>query len=133
MAEERIIYRGHPSTATIFGSTLLSFVLLVGLGVGLFMLWRQIPTDTMRYAALGLLLVPVLFFLVKWIALKFLTYEITNERIKVEKGILSKRTDELELYRVRDTALLEPFILRLFSAGDILIITTDAATPQIEL
>ena len=65
--------------------------------------------------------------------LKARVYEVTTERIKVTDGIFSKKTDELELYRVKDTTLVEPFLLRMFSVGNILITTADASTPSLEL
>jgi hypothetical protein len=49
------------------------------------------------------------------------------------RGIVSKRTDELELYRVKDTSLIEPFIYRMFSVGNISVVTNDASTPTLEL
>jgi uncharacterized membrane protein YdbT with pleckstrin-like domain len=133
MVEERVIFKGHPSAATILGSVLLSVVLAIAIAAGLFFFWSRLPDSPLRYAALLLLLIPLFLFLSKWVALKFLTYEITTERIKVTRGILSRRTDELELYRVKDTSLIEPFLLRLFGAGNILAITGDAGTPALEL
>lgn len=133
MADERLIYKGHPSMATIFGSVALTAVIFGVIIVGLIFGWQHIPEPNWRYAALGLLLIPLLFLLIKWIGLQFLTYEITSERIKVTKGILSRRTDELELYRVKDTSLIEPLLLRMFGVGNILIITIDAGNPNLEL
>ena len=133
MADEQIIYRGNPSVVTILGTLLLNAFLLIAIGVGIVLVWQHLHGSPVRYAAFALLLIPLVIFLIKWIALKFLTYEITSERIKITKGILSKRTDELELYRVKDTSLIEPLALRMFGAGNILVITSDAGTPQLEL
>src|SRR5689334_6172674 len=133
MADERIIFKGNPSVVAIFGSLVLSVILFVALSAGLIYYWNQFPQGTLRHALFWVPLIPLLVFLCKWIALSFLSYEITSERVKVIKGILSKRTDELELYRVKDTSLVEPFIYRMFSAGNIVIVTNDASTPMIEL
>ena len=43
----------------------------------------------------------------------------------------SRRTDELELYRVKDTAYEQPFFLRLFSLANIILTTSDVSTPQV--
>ena len=133
MAEERIIFKGNPSVVAIFGSLVLCFVLFVGFSIGLIYFWKEFPQGTLRQILFWVPLIPLLIFLCKWIGLSFLSYEITSERVKVIKGILSKRTDELELYRVKDTSLVEPFIYRMFSAGNIVIVTNDASTPTIEL
>ncbi len=47
--------------------------------------------------------------------------------------MFSKRTDELELYRVKDTALVEPFWLRLVSLGHIDLTTSDRMTPTMRI
>jgi uncharacterized membrane protein YdbT with pleckstrin-like domain len=47
----------------------------------------------------------------------------------VTQGVFAKRTDELELYRVRDTTMVQPFIYRVFKKGNIVLTTTDASTP----
>jgi uncharacterized membrane protein YdbT with pleckstrin-like domain len=133
MADERIIFKGNPSVVAIFGTLVLSVILFVVLSAGLIYYWKEFPQGTLRHVLFWVPLIPLLVFLCKWIALSFTAYEITSERVKVIKGILSKRTDELELYRVKDTSLVEPFIYRMFSAGNIVIVTGDATTPQFEL
>lgn len=133
MADERLIYRGNPSLVTILGTVVLNVFIVIAIAVGIGLMWQRLPAPPLRYAILAVLLIPLFILLIKWVALKFVTYEITSERIKVTRGILSKRTDELELYRVKDTSLIEPFSMRLFGAGNILVITSDAGTPQLEL
>ncbi len=133
MAEEQIVFKGHPSAVTVFGTLFINIVVLVALGVGLALFWNSLPPGNIRYAMLGLLLIPVVILISKFIQLRLLLYEITSERIRVTRGLLTRRTDELELYRVKDTALIEPFIYRLFSAANIFVTTNDASNPQLEL
>ena len=45
----------------------------------------------------------------------------------------SIKTDELELYRVRDYKFEQPFFLRLFSLGNIVLQTSDKSDPQVVL
>jgi hypothetical protein len=42
-----------------------------------------------------------------------------------------RRTDELELYRVKDTELIEPFYLRIFALGNVVMHTSDRTTPRL--
>ncbi len=133
MADERIIFKGNPSPVAILGSLVLSVILFIGLSVGLISFWQKIPEGAARHVLFWVPLVPLLFSLGKWVGLKFHGYEITTERVKIIKGILAKRTDELELYRVKDTSLIEPFIYRMFSVGNISIVTGDQTTPNLEL
>lgn len=79
------------------------------------------------------LIVPIVYALVKWIQLRCRRYEITTQRVRIRQGVFSKRTDELELYRVKDSIVLEPFWQRLFGLGNIVISTNDETTPTITL
>jgi hypothetical protein len=44
---------------------------------------------------------------------------------------LQKRIEELELYRVRDTQFEQPFFLRLFGLGNVILLTTDTTSPEV--
>ena len=133
MADEQTLFKGNPSPVAILGSLIFSVLSFALICIGL-IYWRdRIPSSNVRYIFYVLPLIPLVIFLGKLGFLKFLTYEITSERIKITKGLLSKRTDELELYRVKDTSLIEPFVYRMFSVGNISIISNDASTPALEL
>ena len=56
------------------------------------------------WATLLLCLVGIglLIVLVKWIENVSTTYELTQERLIIRRGIFSKSIDEIELYRVKD-------------------------------
>jgi len=79
------------------------------------------------------LIVPLVYALIKWIQLRSRQYELTTQRIRIRQGVFSKRTDELELYRVTDTTILEPFWQRLFGVGNIVLTTNDTSTPTLTL
>lgn len=133
MTDERIIFKGNPSSVAILGTLVLCVILFLAGSVALVVFWNRLPTGAVRQVIFWLPVIPALFALGKWIALKFHSYEITTQRVKMIKGILSKRTDELELYRVQDTSLIEPFIFRMFSVGNISLVTGDESTPTLEL
>jgi uncharacterized membrane protein YdbT with pleckstrin-like domain len=46
-------------------------------------------------------------------------YVLTNQRIKIRIGVLSRRTDEIELYRVKDVLYTASFFERVWSIGNI--------------
>ena len=133
MADERIIFRGNPSPVSVLGSLVFSALGLLVICGGLIYFRDRLPTTNARIVIYLLPLIPIVVFLAKLTVLKFVCYEITSERVKVIKGIFSKRTDELELYRVKDTSLVEPFVYRMFSVGNIVIVTNDVSTPAVEL
>src|SRR5512133_2726947 len=80
------------------------------------------------YVICGLLfwlIVPIFIFIWKWVENRYRVYEVTTERIRITRGIFTRRIDELELYRVMDSSVVEPFWYRQFGAGNIILTTND--------
>jgi len=44
--------------------------------------------------------------------------------------VIARHSDELELYRVKDTTLTQSPLLRLFRLGDIVLDTSDVSSPR---
>jgi hypothetical protein len=61
------------------------------------------------------------------------SYTITNERIKIVKGFLSKDIENFELIRVQDLDVNQSVGNRILGVGDITISGADASTPMIVL
>ena len=74
---------------------------------------------------------PLFIILWKWLVIKCTKYELTNQRLKKQYGVLNKKIDELELYRIKDYKLDQPFFLRLFSLGNIVLKTSDKSHPTV--
>jgi len=81
--------------------------------------------------ALSPLLVPIALMLRRCLDTHFHQYGITSERLRVTKGILSKRIKEMELYRVKETSIHQPFFLRLFRLANVVVTTGDPKKPEI--
>ncbi len=62
------------------------------------------------------LIVPIFFAVARYLQTKNKVYELTNERLKITEGVFSKVTDSLELYRVKDIEVRQPFFSRLLGA-----------------
>lgn len=58
-------------------------------------------------------------------------YRLFADRIEVESGLLSRRIENVELFRVRDVGLRQGLLGRLGNYGDVHIHSTDAGTPDI--
>jgi uncharacterized membrane protein YdbT with pleckstrin-like domain len=80
-----------------------------------------------------LLVLPIPVAIYRWLETRTQVYTLTNQRLKTTRGILSKLTEDLELYRVRDTRLQQTFWQRLFGLGEVVLNTTDASTPDVRL
>jgi uncharacterized membrane protein YdbT with pleckstrin-like domain len=68
-----------------------------------------------------------------WLTVRSTVIEVTTERISLRTGVLTRRKRDMELYRVKDTTLHEPFFLRLVSLGNVEIVSSDKSTPVLVL
>jgi len=68
-----------------------------------------------------------------WIGALTTRYKLTNERLITTHGFISKRIEEIELYRVNDVALKQSIMERIFGLGDVRLETTDATTPESQI
>lgn len=79
------------------------------------------------------LVVPIFYALYRWLQNRNHVYEVTTQRIRESSGIFSKQTDDLELYRIKDMRLEQPFFLRMFHAGNIRFMTSDRTSEDFVL
>jgi len=81
----------------------------------------------------AVLVVPI--FIGLWIVLvvKNTRYTLTSERMMLTTGVLNRKTDNLELYRVTDLTLSQSFFQRLVGIGNIHLVSTDRTTPTLDI
>lgn len=79
------------------------------------------------------LIVPIFIGLTRYLKTKNHLFELTSERLKITEGIFSKITETLELYRVKDIEVLQPFWYRMFGLENIKVNTSDLSSPVIFL
>lgn len=104
MQEETPLWQGSPS----------QWVNLPGYLLCLLFFWLVVPLFVMAW---------------QWLVLKNTKFELTTQRLKLRHGVLNKEMNDLELYRVRDYTLEQPFFLRLLGLANITLNTSDSTTP----
>jgi uncharacterized membrane protein YdbT with pleckstrin-like domain len=124
MSDEKTIFQGS-------SSQFLNVDVFAGCGLGAIAL--LVLSLVFWWGFLLLLPIPIGIAAWKWLELKCRVYEVTTERIKVSRGVLTRRTDEMELYRVTDLTLIEPFFFRLCGLGSVIITTNDKSTPTLTI
>ncbi len=77
------------------------------------------------------LIIPALMWLWRWWLTKTTVYTLTNERLLVTRGIITRHQDNLELYRVRDYCVKQPILLRMLGLGNLELLTSDTMTPNV--
>ena len=79
---------------------------------------------------LGLATLVVLILLVKTLRLKMIYYEVSADRIEWSRGILDRRVDNLDMFRVIDIRLRRSLLDCIFGIGTVSLITTDKTDPE---
>jgi membrane protein YdbS with pleckstrin-like domain len=102
-ASEEVLFEGRPALVASAGALLLAVL------------------------TLGLWLIPL------WWRTRGIRYRVTTRRIVVETGVLSKRLEQVDLYRINDYTADRPFSQRLLGTGNLLLKTVDKSTPEISL
>ncbi len=78
----------------------------------------------------GLAAVVVLVLLLKMLRLKMIYYEVTADRIEWGRGILDRRVDNLDMFRVVDLRLRRSLLDCVVGVGTVALITTDKTDPE---
>lgn len=91
-------------------------------------------SGAMRAVAIVLAFAPPAF--IGWTVLiaKLSTrYRLTNQRLFISQGIVSRTHSEVELVRVDDVTVRQGLVQRAFNVGDVVLATTDANESAIEI
>lgn len=113
--------RQHWSIAVppILGSAVILVVVLVILAVIPSKIGSTgIGTVKLAIAALAAVVL-VVHALIRWLQWRYATFTLTDHRIVVTKGVISRVTESIALDRIQDTVVRKPLADRLIHAGDI--------------
>lgn len=113
---EQIIWEGSQSQVLNFG-VFISMFLISAIIIVLSLMFFPI--------AAVLTVIPLAYMFIQWLKVKNHRYKVTTERIFYTTGIFSKKTEAMELYRIRDVDMYEPFWQRLFKLGNVSITSSD--------
>jgi uncharacterized membrane protein YdbT with pleckstrin-like domain len=128
---EETVWRGRSSQWKNFGRFILAAAMCVVVLV-IFASLSRADSPQMRNLSpyiLVLLVLPLFTALVRYLQTRSKVYELTTERIKITEGILSKVTDTLELYRVKDLETRQPFLYRWVGIENVQLNTSDTSSP----
>jgi uncharacterized membrane protein YdbT with pleckstrin-like domain len=123
---ERTIYSGSPSAIYSIGQLVPFLVVLLLAGVAVYFLDRQGETTYITYAILAALALCLVILLRYYLISRAIHYTITTQRIKLERGMLSKVQESLELFRIDHFELRQPLGSRLLGQSFLHIYSSDA-------
>ncbi len=120
---EETLWKGKPSQLINFNNFLLSGI------VALITMTFSFSWDWMFL----LVILPIGYAFKNWLVVNSCNYELTSERLRVTTGIFTKSFEEIELYRIRDYSIVQPFFVRLFSLGNVILKTSDKTMPDVTI
>ncbi len=65
----------------------------------------------------------------RYLAVRCRRYRLTDQRLVITSGVLNRKNEQIELFRVKDIDWEEPLMLRLFGLGRLTIRSTDSTDP----
>lgn len=68
-------------------------------------------------------------YIVYWFKSLSTTYQLTSQRVRIERGILSKTKDNIELFRIDDFEIHKPFGMRLVGHCRLHLLSSDDSLP----
>jgi uncharacterized membrane protein YdbT with pleckstrin-like domain len=112
-AGEQVIFQGHPSWRAILGFYLKGLVVAIILGV------IAKLADSNGTAFLVILVVFALTVVIGFVKRVATTYTITNRRLNIKRGIVSREIQETRLERVQNVNYRQTVYQRLMQIGDV--------------
>lgn len=128
---EKDLFSGHPAMIYSVGQ-LLPFLVVIALAIAIgyavqhYAVQSQSKDAGVLYAVLGCLVACGIICVHFYLKSRRIHYRITTQRIKLERGLLSKVQENLELFRVDHFEFLKPIGMRLLGYAELHLCSSDA-------
>jgi uncharacterized membrane protein YdbT with pleckstrin-like domain len=70
-------------------------------------------------------------FPIIWLRIKMDKYTITDERLIIKHGLIARKIEEIELFRIKDVMMNQGMIDRILGIGSVKILSVDDTTPAL--
>jgi len=145
LEEDDVLFSARPSLMALFSLIFWTGLILAGCAFVLVYpvetLIAKIPdinvtgaqleaiVRSLDYAALGSAVFVLLVLLCKVASLKSVYYEVTRDRIEWSRGILSRKVDNIDMFRVVDLSLRRTLLDCLLGIGSVIVTAKDESDP----
>lgn len=137
---EETLWRGTPSPTLLIGKLALLILILVAIPLlAYFFASTGDPEKGGNLRTAGWVITAILGaaqlvnLLVAWMKLRSTLYTVTNQRVMIEQGILSKTVNEIDLRYVDDSQFFQSVTDRLLGIGNVTLLSSDTTTPTYTL
>jgi uncharacterized membrane protein YdbT with pleckstrin-like domain len=127
---ENLVVQDHPHWITLVKSLVVPAVLLVVVAVADFTILGPdfyYTPNVRKLLSLAVIALAILWFIVVWIRWRSISYTLTDQRITIEAGVLSRQQKVIPIDRVQDCTTRQSIFGRLIGYGRVEI---DAAGAQ---
>lgn len=89
--------------------------------------WAGSPSQWCNFwwFAACVLVLPIPLAVAAWLRIRCTRFVLTSQRLRVERGVISRAVEEVELYRITDSAVAQTVVGRLLGLGDVTLETSD--------
>jgi uncharacterized membrane protein YdbT with pleckstrin-like domain len=138
---EETIWKGTPSPKVLIGRVigLIVIVIAIPLAAHWFAGRTNVIDRQESIIKIGWWVTAIIFVIqlirlvIALMRIRSTLYTITNQRILIENGVLSKSLNEIDLRTVDDTQFYQAFISRILGIGNVTLISTDKEEPVLVL
>jgi len=136
MAEETL-WKGSPSWRVLIGKVVAMILAIIIIpAIAMFIASQTADLEmSSRITKIGwglagvIVLWQLIAFLIAMLRLQSTHYTVSNQRILIEQGMLSKSVNEIDLRSLDDTQFFQPFTERLLGIGNVTLVSSDKALP----
>jgi len=138
---EETLWRGSPSLVVLIGHVVMMLVVLIGVPlIASVIASKSIDLDAKSrinhigwLVTLIVLIVQLIWFFIALIRQRSIQYTITNQRVIIERGVLSKSLNEIDMRTIDETEFFQKFSERLLGIGSVTLISSDKVFPTTSL
>jgi len=140
-AHEETLWRGSPSLVVLIGHVVMMLVVLIGVPLLTSVLAShtndQDAASRLNHIGwlitLVVLIIQLIYFFVALMKQRSTVYTITNQRVIIERGVMSKSLNEIDLRYIDETEFFQRFTERLLGIGSVTLISSDKVFPSTTL
>jgi len=140
-AAEETVWRGTPSPRVLIGRVVGLIAIVIAIPLAAY--WLASSTNVLDQKAsitkIGWWITAVVFVVqlirlgIALMRIRSTLYTVTNQRILIEHGILSKSVSEIDLRTIDDTQFFQSFTARILGIGNVTLVSADKAQPVLVL
>lgn len=79
------------------------------------------------------LVVPIFYAVWRYFVVKNQRFILDSNTLTIHSGVLNKKIDDVELYRIKDIQLERPLLMRMVGLGHLYLVTSDQTNPHVAI